>query len=154
MKAATSGLPDRARQPIRTAPIATRRASGRRTIEIAASATQGAHAAALLGGSNAHDWMPPDIAKPSPPIAAANVPAPTAVASSQAPSSAIVILIACAAVEWCWIGSGRARNAIGDSTPLCGLTQGELPPSRLSDHSGSLPAASAWRTSSSQGTSW
>ncbi len=34
----------------------------------------------------------------------------------------------------------------------CGLSQGELPPSRPSDHSGRWPARRAWRTSSSHGS--
>ena len=46
------------------------------------------------------------------------------------------------------------RMAMGEAGDACGLIQGELPPSSVSDHRGSRISLRACRTSSSHGRNW
>ena len=116
--------------------------------------SQGTQARAAVCGKRAHAIIPPLRENPAAASRLDNRLTPRVRASSQVPWKATRIFKARVASRWCWIGSIRAGMAIGDTGDACGLIHGELPPSSVSDHSGSRPSLRACRTSSSQGRNW
>ena len=139
---------------VMTAVVATARARGHRQSRKQPRASHGTQARAAVCGKSAQDIMPPPRVKPAATSQAAAREMPSWRARSQVPSNASSIFSANRPSRKCWIASGRASMASGDSTPAWGLFQSELPPSSRSDHSGRRCWRNACRISSSHGRNW
>jgi hypothetical protein len=120
-----------------SAAATTARNVGRRTRQTAPATPQGIQAAVVPSGNMPQAMTPPPSAKPAPASSEEKRRAPALRASSQAPSKPTRTSSASSTRKWWRIGASRASMASGESTCACGFAQGELPPSRRFDQSGS-----------------